>query len=176
MLPRLVYDFDEFILDRIFQPIGDRLHQWWGVTPQDICEFFAVGAILAKIVYLYFTFPVVMEAEQGLMLVTNVLVMAVLTMWIVFPRDAGTSTTLNMKRLKLIVFRLFWFYFIFFDLSKLAVIWQLHETTVKWGEIADCSCTFLTWCGFCFASLNRPPPRRARDRKWLAWLRPRFAT
>ena len=170
---------DEFLLDRVFQPIADRLHQWCGATPNGIAEFLVIGSFLFTIAYHVLRDPVIMDFGSGTRIFSftlDIIATLLLSVMIVYPRDSVLHG-MNYKRVTLFFLRSFWLLCTLINLVTIPVlIPHAVNTFHALGMGAQFASQLCLWTAACFASLNRPPPRKQRESKLLTWLRPRYAT
>ncbi len=171
---------DEFLLDRVFQPIADRLHQWWGVTTDTITEFLCIGNILFILASHVLKDPILYDFGTSMQIFTtgmDVIASIILSIVIVFPRFNDAGLGLNIKRVNLFFFRTFWLLCTLVNLVTLPGLILIAVNTFHVGGICtQFAAQLCLWTACNFASLHKPPPRKQRESKFLAWLRPRYAT
>lgn len=143
---------DDFLFDRVFQPISNWVYDRTGVEPQEIANFFAAGFVFCDVVETYLR----LDSDPFTLSIRGLSVIGVLllAMIIVMPAPGRYA---NRKRYFLIYLRVFELGTLVLNTVLLplyimeygAVISLLHLTTNLFYVI-----------GLYFAAVDQPPPRQ----------------
>ncbi len=157
-----MWQLDAYILDRIFQPIANLLHQWFGLTPAAIGEFFAAGNVVASMASYIADHPEFPYNFNSFEFVLSISGSCLLSFIIIFPRVSNINAV-NTKRYTLFGIRTLELGFSIIQTSVLV----LHLGSHLWSALTFDVSTIFLWLAACFVSLSTPPPRQVRQTRWV---------
>lgn len=167
--------FDDFVIDRVCQPIANKLHDWLGIEPQQIVEFLAVGSVVVDVVRFFLRHFGEMSPSMYAIFAISFLGSIMVAAIIIFPRFRNNG--LNPRRMIHFTTRLMFFFFFSINLCTSVTMYPKNGTSYEWYSFWVLTFEdFIIWLAFCFGAINPPPPRKQREPKFLRWLRPSFAT